>query len=209
MTDDRIAGTFARQLPRPDASAITRYYLARWVGFVRCRANDRRRRQRRARSARPDGAAGSLHLRQRLLVHPAIDLESAPVPPDADRGRHRVGGRSAAGGLPARVRPGGGRHPFARPIGALRVRPDVLLHRRLYELFELRTIPTLPLLARAIASSLLLHLRCQTQDSRLSRQLASDRAGVRVAARAVPRCVVGGQRLEALPLENGLMIILV
>ena len=33
------------------------------------------------------------------------------------------------------------------------------LHRRLYELFRLRTIPTLPLLARAIASSLVVHLR--------------------------------------------------
>ncbi|MBI3493615.1 MAG: hypothetical protein HY047_17835, partial [Acidobacteria bacterium] len=36
-----------------------------------------------------------------------------------------------------------------------------VLHRRLYELFRLRTIPTLPLLARAIASTLAAHLRCQ------------------------------------------------
>ena len=42
-----------------------------------------------------------------------------------------------------------------------------VLHRRLYELFQLRTIPTLPLLARAIASSLVVHLRCQTQASRV------------------------------------------
>jgi rhamnosyltransferase len=39
-----------------------------------------------------------------------------------------------------------------------------VLHRRLYELFRLRTIPTLPLLARAIASSLAVHLRCQKEE---------------------------------------------
>jgi hypothetical protein len=39
------------------------------------------------------------------------------------------------------------------------------LHRRLYELFRLRTIPTIPSLARAIASSLSVHLRRQ-RDAR-------------------------------------------
>src|SRR5204863_6859983 len=29
FVDERVAGTFARQLPRPDASAVTRYYLER------------------------------------------------------------------------------------------------------------------------------------------------------------------------------------
>ena len=29
--DDRIAGTFARQIPRPDASAVARRHLSRWV----------------------------------------------------------------------------------------------------------------------------------------------------------------------------------
>ena len=31
IADDRIAGAYARQLPRPDASAITRHYHSRWV----------------------------------------------------------------------------------------------------------------------------------------------------------------------------------
>jgi GT2 family glycosyltransferase len=35
-----------------------------------------------------------------------------------------------------------------------------LLHRRLYELFRLRTIPTLSRLTRAVASSLQVHWRC-------------------------------------------------
>ena len=38
-------------------------------------------------------------------------------------------------------------------------RRTYLLHRRLSELFGLRTIPSLPALARAIVSSLALHLR--------------------------------------------------
>jgi hypothetical protein len=37
-----------------------------------------------------------------------------------------------------------------------------VLHRRLYELFRLRTIPTLPLLARAVASSVAVHWRLET-----------------------------------------------
>ena len=80
---------------------------------------------RRARGARSDGAARALHVRQRLLVHQAIGLAPASVPADADRRGHRVGEGGAAGGLSARVRPGGGGHPFARSVGALRVRPDV------------------------------------------------------------------------------------
>ncbi len=38
-----------------------------------------------------------------------------------------------------------------------------VLHRRLYELFGLRTIPTLPLLMRAVGSSLAVHRTCRKQ----------------------------------------------
>jgi len=31
VRDSALAGSYARQLPRPDASALTRHYLARWV----------------------------------------------------------------------------------------------------------------------------------------------------------------------------------
>jgi GT2 family glycosyltransferase len=47
-----------------------------------------------------------------------------------------------------------------------------LLHRRLFELFEVRTIPTLAALARAIASSLALHLRCARADRSYFRPIA-------------------------------------
>ena len=50
-----------------------------------------------------------------------------------------------------------------------------VLHRRLYELFGLRTIPTLSGLARAIASSLAVHIRCSLRD----------RARPRIIGRAV------------------------
>ena len=38
------------------------------------------------------------------------------------------------------------------------------MHRRLYELFGLRTIPTVSGLARAIASSLVIHARCERDE---------------------------------------------
>ena len=47
------------------------------------------------------------------------------------------------------------------------------LHRRLFELFELQTIPTLPLLARAVGSSLALHLTCELRSSGRSLRVRS------------------------------------
>jgi hypothetical protein len=56
-------------------------------------------------------------------------------------------------------------HSHDRPSRYELVRTYVL-HRRLYELFRLRTIPTIPLLARAIVSSLRLHWRRQPFSGR-------------------------------------------
>ena len=152
----RSQATFARQrAARPTPARITRHYLERWVASSSEPRIARDRQPRRARGARSAGAARTVHLRQRLFLHQAIDLAAASVPPDADRRRPRVGARSAPGGLSARLRAGGGSDPLARSLRPLRVRPD------------LRPAPPpctscsgfarsqrLPLLARAIASSL-------------------------------------------------------
>jgi rhamnosyltransferase len=167
MADDRIAGAYARQLPRPDASAITRHYLARWVA-----SSDVART-----IAVADGAELEALDPMARLGHCAFDnvcscirrsiwsrhpFRRTPIAEDIEwAGEVLLAGYRLAYVPEAAVihsHDRSARYEFARTC---------VLHRRLYELFELRTIPTLPLLARAIVSSLLLHLRCQSQDSRV------------------------------------------
>ena len=47
-----------------------------------------------------------------------------------------------------------------------------LLHRRLYDLFGMRTIPTLPHLGRAVASSLALHVSLERSPRALALAIA-------------------------------------
>lgn len=166
IADDRIAGAYARQLPRPDASAITRHYHARWVA-----SSD---------VARTIAVAGSAELEaldpMARLEHCAFDnvcscirrsiwhqhpFRRTPIAEDLEWAAevllagHRLAYVPQAEVIHSHDR--SARYEFARTC---------VLHRRLYELFQLRTIPTLPLLARAIASSLVVHLRCQARASR-------------------------------------------
>ncbi len=161
MADERLAGAYGRQLPRPDASAIARHYLGRW--------------------AASSGVARTVAVANRAeleALHPAAQVErcafdnvcscirrsiwkehpfhGTPIAEDIEWARdvllagYRLAYVPEAAVIHSHDRPA--RYEFARTY---------LLHRRLYELFRFRTIPTLPLLARAVASSLALHLRWQ------------------------------------------------
>jgi rhamnosyltransferase len=167
IADDRVAGAYARQLPRPDASAITRHYHARWVA-----SSD---------VARTSAVAGSAELEaldpMARLEYCAFDnvcscirrsiwcqhpFRGTPIAEDLEWAAevllagYRLAYVPEAEVIHSHDR--SARYEFARTC---------MLHRRLYELFQLRTIPTFPLLARAIASSLVVHLRCQAQGSRV------------------------------------------
>ena len=101
----------------PDASAITRYYAERGAGRGSGRARVCRDRRRRRSRAASDAAAGRLHVRQRLLVHPPVGVGARiPFRADADRRGSRVGARRAAGRSPAGLRARRGRRPLARAI---------------------------------------------------------------------------------------------
>jgi len=161
LADARVAGTFGRQLPRADASALTRYFHTRWFA-----ASDVARTTAIESQAAFDAMTPAQRFDRCIFdnvcscirrtvwtMHPfrrttiAEDLEWAKevllsgyrieyVPASAVVHSHE---RSAA-------------YEFARTR---------LLHERLRALFGLRTIPTLPLCLRAMTSSLLLHLRCE------------------------------------------------
>jgi rhamnosyltransferase len=168
IADATIAGTFARQRPRPDASAITRHYLERWAGS--------------------SGAPRILQIADRgefELLHPAAQLDrctfdnvcscvrrsvwethrfrSTAIGEDLAWARevllagHRLAYVPEAEVIHSHDR--SARYEFARTY---------VLHRRLYELFRLRTIPTMPALGRAIGSSIGLHLRCLRTEARNS-----------------------------------------
>jgi rhamnosyltransferase len=161
IADDSLAGAFARQLPRPDASTITRCSLQRWVassGVARTIAvADSAELEALDPMAQLERCAFdnvcSCIRRSVWIRHP---FRQTPIGEDIEWARevllsgYRLAYVPEAAVIHSHDRPA--RYEFARTY---------VLHRRLYELFRLRTIPTLPLLARAIASSLAVHLRCQ------------------------------------------------
>ena len=158
LINDAVAGSFARQRPRPDASAITRYYHARWVAasdaprvlaldaaelaqlnpmeqFLRCAFDN----------------VCSCIRRSVWQRHP---FRATPIGEDLEWARDVL----LAGHQLAYVPQAVVVHSHDRPARYELARTYVL-HRRLYELFQLRTIPSLAALARAIATSSVVHLR--------------------------------------------------
>jgi rhamnosyltransferase len=159
--DERVAGAFARQRPRDDASAVTRYYLDRWVA-----ASDT---PRIASISSPEEFAALAPMDKflrcafdnvcscfRRSVWEQHPFKATAIAEDIEWGRdvllagYRLAYAPQAVVIHSHDRPA--RYEFERTY---------VLHRRLFELFRLRTIPTLPALARAVASSLALHWRLE------------------------------------------------
>jgi rhamnosyltransferase len=164
FADERIAGAFARQLPRPDASAVTRYYLARWLG-----SSDVPRTVAIARGAELHALDATGQLDRctfdnvcsciRRSIWSRYPFRQTPIAEDVEWAREVLLAGYKLAYVPAAVvihsHDRSARYEFERTY---------VLHRRLYELFRLRTIPTLPRLGRAIASSLAVHRRCQQSE---------------------------------------------
>lgn len=161
LADDRLAGTFARQLPRPDASAIARRYLERWSA-----SSPVARTRALASRAELDALEPMAQLERcafdnvcsciRRSVWAEHPFKATPIGEDIEWAREVL----LAGYRLANVPSAEVFHSHDRSARYEFVRTYVL-HRRLYELFRLRTVPTLPLLGLAIISSLKLHWRCQ------------------------------------------------
>jgi rhamnosyltransferase len=161
LADARLAGTFARQCPRPDARPLTRLYLERAavardepkilepltsVGLAALTPMDRLLR------CTFDNVCSCI----RRSVWTRIPFRETPIGEDVEWAKEvLLAGHSLAFTPAAAVV-----HSHDRSA-AYEFDRTYTLHRRLFELFDLRTIPTLPLLVRAIASSLVLHLRVQ------------------------------------------------
>lgn len=166
LGDERVAGTWARQSPRPDASAIARHYLEGWLGARRdeCRrvlpsqdALDVMTPEARHAFCAFDNVCSCLR-RSVWERHPlpataiAEDLEWAKTVLLA--GHHLV---YAPRATVIHSHDRGPDYELARTTA---------LHRRLNALFGLRTLPRKRDLPRAIASTLALHARLIARDPR-------------------------------------------
>lgn len=161
-----VAGSFARQLPRPEASALARFALARWFAggavprlteSMTAEAFDRLDPAVRMDLSTFDNVCSCLRRsvweRQPFAQTPmAEDLEWGR---DALRAGHRLAYAPAASVIHSHDR--GLRYELERTRQ---------LHRRLAPLFGVRTIPTLRHLARAFAVTVPLHARLAWSDRR-------------------------------------------
>ena len=164
MEDDGVAGSYARQVPRADADAVTRYYLRRYAGssetprMTSVPDPDHLRRlpaSEQLALCTFDNVCSCIR-RSVWRAHPfpetviAEDLEWAR---DVLLSGHRLAYAPSA--VVAHSHRRSARYELDRTY---------LVHRRLHALFGLATVPTARHLIRAIAVSLVAHGRCLLGD---------------------------------------------
>jgi len=161
VRDARVAGSFARQLPRPDASPLAKRNLSRWVaasaaprtatlaGIDDLNAMDPAARLERCAF---DNVCSCIR-RSVWQQHPFRDV---PIAEDLRWAKevllagHRLAYAPDATVVHSHER--SAQYEFDR---------TQLLHAQLYDLFDLQTIPSVPALVRAIASTIADHARVQ------------------------------------------------
>jgi rhamnosyltransferase len=195
--NENVAGAFCRQRPRPDASALTRHYLDTWVGAsptprsasLTAHELDRLGPIERLHVCAFDNVCSCL----RRSVWERIPFAETPIGEDLEWAKAAL----LAGFRLEYVADAVVLHSHDRPASYEFAR-TYALHRRLHALFGLRTIPSLGGLARAIAGSMRLHLRCEREAER-------SRGGKAGAARALALAVAWplGQYLGGLSAARG------
>jgi rhamnosyltransferase len=163
--DDRVAGAFARQTPREDASALARYNLSHWITSsssgqtrgVASRAEfDALGPRARFERCAFDNVCSCIRrsVWERHPFQKTAIAEDVAWAKEVMLAGFRIAYEPEAAVIHSHDRPV--RYEFARTYA---------LHRRLFELFQLQTIPTAPALALSIAASLRTHITKQ-QDAR-------------------------------------------
>ena len=167
LADERLAGAYARQQPRPDASAVTRHYLARWLAasptprtsYVASReAFERLAPHERFTACVFDNVCSCVR-RSVWTRHP---FKATRIAEDLEWARDVLLAGHGLAYVPEAIVV----HSHDRPARYELMR-TYLAHQRLRALFGLATIPDVPSLLRAWASTLPLHLRCATNGSPL------------------------------------------
>ena len=158
-SDPTLAGTFARQLPRPDASAIAAHYLERWVAnsstgrTIRLPGGlqefDRWSPWDRLTNCAFDNVSACI----RRSIWERYPFKPTPIAEDLEWARDVLLAGYGLTFVPDAVVEHS--HDRSPRYEYVRTRD---LHARLWDLFGLQTIPTKGLLARAMVSSAARHL---------------------------------------------------
>jgi rhamnosyltransferase len=164
LADECVAGAFSRQIPAYGASALARHQLAGWVT-----TSERPRRVRlapevfaslppleRLRACAFDNVSSCLR-REVWRLHPFPDT---PIAEDIAWGKRVL----LAGYEIAYAPDSAVIHSHDRSL-RYEFERTLLLHEQLQRLFGLETIGSLPALARAVAASLPVHVRCLVADA--------------------------------------------
>ena len=195
FADEGLAGTFARQIPRTDASPVTRYYLERWIAC--------------SDVPRTSGIASAEHFRalspMDQFMSCVFDNVSSCIRRDVWRELPFPATRIAEDLEWARAALLAGHRLAFVPEAAVvhshersaryELWRTYLVHQRLRALFGLRTIPTERHLLRAVGLCLKTHVRLAGASLRRPRQAA------RTLALAVAFPL--GQYLGALSADTG------
>ena len=157
-TNPAVAGAFARQVPRPDASAVVRAQLSGWVASQsapRTVTATRDELGRLSPHARLDRCAfDHVCAAIRKDVWASLPYESTPIAEDLIWARTALIAGHALAFVPDAVV----EHSHERSAGYEFARTWAL-HQQLLRLFGLRTVPSLPALCRSIATTLGHHHR--------------------------------------------------
>jgi len=164
LSDPAVAGTFARQVPAPDASSLTSHYLADWaaaglerrsVGPLTQGQFERMSPWERHAACAFDNVCSCIRVsvwRDRPFRKTVIaeDLEWAR---DTLLAGHRLVYTPAAAVV----------HSHERPVG-YELQRTYLVHQRLQALFGLSTIPSLGSLVRSIVTTVPANARIAARD---------------------------------------------
>ena len=180
LADRAVAGSFARQQPWADASALTAHYLGLWIAsqpqprVVGPLSRDQFAAMSPAQrhfACAFDNVCSCIRV-STWRTHP---FRSTPIAEDLEWARDvLLDGHTLAYAPDAVVW-----HSHERPA-SYELQRTYLVHQRLQSLFGLSTIPTIGSLLRAVATTIPAHLRMVTRQER-----ASARAVARGAALAV------------------------
>jgi rhamnosyltransferase len=169
MADQRLAGTYARQVPRDDASAITRHYHALWaaaspsprVTYVSTPAAfERLAPMDRFMACVFDNVCSCV----RRSVWEQLPFKETRIAEDVEWAKDVLLAGHGLAYVPASVVV----HSHDRSAG-YELRRTYLVHQRLRKLFGLATVPNLACLIRAVATSVPLHVGCVMRTWRFDR----------------------------------------
>ncbi len=154
--DDGVAGVFARQVPRPDASAVTRDHLARWVAShptPRCMTLDPETFAHLSPADRLLRCAfDNVCSAVRRAVWEQVPFRATPIAEDLEWSRTvLLAGHAIAYAPDAVVE-----HSHDRSVRYELARTWTL-HQQLLRLFGLRPVPTIGALATSVVSTLRAH----------------------------------------------------